>query len=76
VIGGYVSRRSDAPLYGSYLFGDLCSGRIWAIPTSFSGGTLPSALNSGLSLTSFGVGPSGRIYAVALSGGIYRVDGT
>jgi glucose/arabinose dehydrogenase len=76
VIGGYVSRRATAALYGRYLFGDYCSGRIWAIPASFHGGPLPAPLNSGLTLSSFGVGPSGRIYAVALNGAIYRIDGT
>ena len=76
VIGGYVSRRAGAALYGQYLFGDFCSGRIWAIPASFHGGPLPAPLNSGLTLSSFGVGPSGRIYAVALNGAIYRIDGT
>jgi glucose/arabinose dehydrogenase len=76
VIGGYVSRRPAAALYGRYLFGDFCSGRIWAIPASFDGGPLPQPLNSGLQLSSFGVGPSGRIYAISLSGAIYRVEGT
>ena len=65
-----------AALRGHYLFGDFCSGRIWAIPTSFKGGALPAPLNSGLQLSSFGVGPTGRIYAISLSGSIYRVDGT
>jgi glucose/arabinose dehydrogenase len=76
VIGGYVSRRPAAALYGRYFFGDLCSGRIWAIPSTFNGGPLPPALHSGLDLSSFGVGPSGRIYAISLSGAIYRVQGT
>jgi glucose/arabinose dehydrogenase len=76
VTGGYVSRRTGAPLAGHYLFGDFCSGRIWAIPTTFNGGTLPSPLASGLPLSSFGLGPHGRIYAISLSGAIYRVIGT
>jgi glucose/arabinose dehydrogenase len=76
VTGGYVSRRSGAALNGQYLFGDFCSGRIWAIPVSFNGGALPSPLNSGLQLSSFGVGPTGRIYAISLSGAIYHIDGS
>jgi glucose/arabinose dehydrogenase len=76
VTGGYVARRAGAPLAGQYLFGDFCSGRIWAIPASFNGGSLPSPLVSGLSLSSFGLGPGGRIYAISLSGAIYRVIGT
>ncbi len=45
VTGGYVSRRQGAPLYGQYVFGDFCSGRIWNVPTSFNGTTLPDTVH-------------------------------
>lgn len=76
VTGGYVSRRVGAPLYGQYVFGDYCSGRIWNIPTSFNGGALPTPLNTSLAISSFGIGRDLTIYAVNLGGSIYRVTGS
>jgi len=76
VTGGYVSRRGGAALYGDYVFGDFCSGRIWHVPTNFSGGSLPAPVMSGLMITSFGVGNDGQIYLVDLNGGLYRVLGS
>jgi glucose/arabinose dehydrogenase len=76
VIGGYVSRRSGASLFGDYVFGDICSGRIWHVPSSFNGTSLPAPLNTSLSLSSFGIGADLTIYAVSLSGSIYRVTGS
>ena len=76
VTGGYVSRRSGAPLYGQYIFGDFCSGRIWHVSTSFDGDTLPTPLNTSLNLSSFGQGRDLTIYAVDLNGSIYRVTGS
>ncbi len=76
VTGGYVSRRSGAPLYGRYVFGDYCSGRIWSIPTSFNGGSLPAPLMSGLAISSFGVGADGKLYVVDLGGSIYSITGS
>ena len=33
VSGGFVYRGEGVPsLYGSYVYGDFCSGRIWALP--------------------------------------------
>lgn len=76
VTGGYVARRAGAALFGRYLFGDYCSGRLWSIPESFSGGALPTPLDTGLSISSFGEGNDGRIYVLSLGGSIYRVNGT
>ena len=77
VTGGYVSRRSGAALYGDYIFGDYCSGRIWHIPASFNGGeSLPTPLNTSLSISSFGVDRDGVVYAVDLGGSIYRIRGS
>ena len=72
VTGGYVSRRPGAPLYGQYVFGDFCSGRMWHVPTSFRATTLPAPVMTGLSLSSFGEGHDGRLYALDLGGGLYR----
>lgn len=76
VTGGYVSRRPGAALYGQYVFGDFCSGRIWHVPTSFHGTSLPAPIMSGLSLSSFAEGHDGRLYALDLGGGLYSVTGS
>jgi len=78
VTGGYVSRRSGATLYGSYVFGDNCSGKVWVIPSSFVGGTaLPAPVaDTNYSISSFGEGADGRMYLVDLNGSVYRLDDT
>jgi hypothetical protein len=76
VTGGYVSRRPGAELYGQYLFGDYCSGRIWAIPWDFAGGPLPEPVDTPIMISSFGEGFDGRIYAMSLNGSVYSVVGT
>lgn len=78
VTGGYVSRRSGAALYGRYLFGDYCSGRVWAIPSNFDGNLASSHLreDTPYNISSFGEGADGRIYLVDLGGGVYRLNDT
>jgi glucose/arabinose dehydrogenase len=76
VVGGYVSRRPGADLEGRYVFGDTCSGRIWAIPEGFAGADLPEPLDTSLFISSFGEGFDGTLYVVSLSGGVYRVVGS
>jgi glucose/arabinose dehydrogenase len=76
VTGGYVSRRSGAPMAGKYVFGDYCSGKLWTISAGFAaGGALPSPVASaGFNISCFGEGADGRIYVCDLNGGaIYRV---
>jgi glucose/arabinose dehydrogenase len=74
VIGGYVYRGSAIPgLEGSYLFGDFCSGTIWA---AASGGVTSNAVELGPELdglTSFGEDASGELYAVSNGGVLARV---
>jgi glucose/arabinose dehydrogenase len=76
VTGGYVARRSGAPLFGRYIFGDYCSGRIWNVPAGSPGGALPSPLNTGLLISSFGEGQNGALYVVHHGGAIYRIVGS
>jgi glucose/arabinose dehydrogenase len=76
VTGGYVARRSNsAPLYGQYIFGDYCSGKVWAIPTDFAlGDSLPAPLaDTDYNISSFGVDNAGYVYLVHLNGSIYRL---
>jgi glucose/arabinose dehydrogenase len=69
VTGGYVSRRSGAALYGDYIFGDYCSGKVW----SLSGSTLTLLGDTAHNISSFGEGNDGRLYLVHRGGSIYRL---
>ncbi len=72
IIGGYVYRGgADASLQGKYVFGDFVSGRMWAL----SGGVAtqiasPFGTNT---LTSFGEGADGALYALGINGQIYQL---
>ena len=73
IIGGYVYRGGDASLAGQYVFGDFVSGRIWRM--SLSGGAVGSVTEmaspfGGFTLTSFGEGGDGALYAAGLNGDI------
>jgi hypothetical protein len=71
VIGGYVYRGTAQPaLAGGYLFGDYCSGSIWAIDPSGDQPREPTVVGSmDGSLSSFGEDESGELYATDISGG-------
>ena len=74
VIGGYVYRGTKLPsLQGSYIYGDYCSGRIWAL--DYDKNKLPNAkllVNSSLKISSFGEDEDGEIYILSLDGHIYE----
>ncbi|NOK63851.1 MAG: glucose dehydrogenase [Chloroflexi bacterium AL-W] len=64
VTGGYVYRGDTfANMQGSYIFGDYCSGRMWALRET-TPGTWEQAeiLSSNLSISSFGEDESGELY--------------
>ncbi len=77
VTGGYVYRGSEVPeLEGRYIYGDYCSGRVWALDDSgdeaeneqvfrFPASPFPA-------LTSFGEDANGELYLVRQSGQVYR----
>jgi glucose/arabinose dehydrogenase len=67
LVGGYVLR-------GRFVYGDVCSGRLWS--ARFRSGRLERPRRLGLSapyLVSFGRDGRGRVYAVSLGGWIWRV---
>jgi glucose/arabinose dehydrogenase len=79
VVGGYVYRGSAYPaMAGAYLFGDYCSGRIWALQANgASSQTAVQLLSSGMMISSFGEGESGTLYLTDLAGGgVYQVVGS
>ncbi|HYI21628.1 MAG TPA: PQQ-dependent sugar dehydrogenase [Candidatus Limnocylindrales bacterium] len=78
VTGGYVARRPGAALFGRYIYGDLCSGRVWSVPANFQrGGAVgPVLANTSHTISSFGEDANGRLYLIAYGGGIYRLNGS
>ena len=75
ITGGYVLRnRSYGGLRGTYVYGDLCEGRVRGArlaPGRASGRRIFGATVSELS--SFGEDARGRVYAASLSGPVYRL---
>jgi glucose/arabinose dehydrogenase len=69
VTGGYVWK-------GRYYYGDFCSGRVWSlrIANGEATGEREEAINVP-SLSSWGLDGRGNLYAVSLSGTVFRVTG-
>jgi glucose/arabinose dehydrogenase len=75
VTGGFVYRGERLPeLTGAYVYGDFCTGHIWALRHDGSEVTEHRLLfNSDLQIPAFGESPSGELYVLSFSGGIYRL---
>jgi glucose/arabinose dehydrogenase len=76
IIGGYVirDRSLGRPLYGRYVYGDLCDSRLRVAalrPGRARGDRLLGVRVS--NLVSFGEDARGRVYAVSLDGPVYRL---
>ena len=73
VTGGYVYRGARLPsLFGAYVYGDFCSGKIWAL--RYEGGQVTEQLelmDSRLEISSFGEDRSGEIFMCCRSMGGY-----
>ena len=77
VTGGYVYRGNGAAeLRGDYVFGDFCSGTIWAAARSGDGFTVRTVAGQIPQLTTFGEGATGELYAATLNGLLFRFAGT
>ena len=77
VTGGYVYHGHGAPqLRGSYVFGDLCSGVIWAAARSGNGFTVRTVSGQVSLLTTFGEDLTGELYAANLNGQLFRLVGS
>ena len=75
VTGGYVYRGDRMPsLYGAYVYGDYCSGKIWAL--RYDGSQVSEHMeivDSRLRIPSFGEDQSGELYILSFNGEIYRL---
>jgi glucose/arabinose dehydrogenase len=77
VTGGYVVRDKALPaLAGRYVYGDLCKGELRSVrlaPGSASGDAAIPGLAKVEQLSSFGEDARGRVYALSLTGPVYRL---
>lgn len=75
VIGGVVYRGAALPqLNGAYLFGDLCSGRIWALMNGgTASGTVVEIADLDVPVVSFGVDAEGEVLVLAFGGHVWRL---
>ena len=75
VTGGYVYRGNRLPsLFGAYIYGDFCSGKIWAL--RYDGAQVDEYLelvDSKLDISSFGEDQHGEMFILSFDGGIYRL---
>jgi glucose/arabinose dehydrogenase len=79
ITGGYVYRGTHIlGLIGRYVFGDFCSGRIWALrplaPDAWRADEwrMDELLDTPLNISSFGEDEAGELYVLDLNGAIYR----
>ncbi len=77
VTGGYVYRGSALPsLVGAYLYGDFCSGLIWALRPNGSGGWQNDLLlRTPYNISSFGEDEAGELYVLDHNGAAYKLIG-
>jgi len=76
IIGGFVSRGPSLPgLTGAYLYGDYCSGEVWAMRFNAAGDGFFEVrlLDTDLAISSFGEDAAGEIYVLSLTGEVYRI---
>jgi glucose/arabinose dehydrogenase len=77
ITGGFVYRGSRIPaLYGAYVFGDYCSGRIWGLRRDGETWARYPLLETGAYISTFGEDEQGELYFTDhRSGAIYRIEG-
>ena len=79
ITGGYVYRGSRLPsLQGRYIFGDYCSGKVWAFSRQPGDGVRAVDASDELfdtshKISSFGEDGNGELYIISLVGGIYTL---
>ena len=84
ITGGYVYRGSNIKsLYGKYLFGDYCTGKIWSLKINQDGSTsnlvdhtseiLKSMNKKEFYLSSFGQDNDNELFLIDYNGSIYKL---
>ena len=75
VIGGIVYRGDAVSgLDGKYVFGDFCTGEVYALDAD-SPGAIERVVGGLEQVTSFGVDGEGRVYVTALDGSVWTLEG-
>ena len=79
VSGGTRARGDGAgTLAGWYVYGDYCSGTVWALEVTGQGASMAPGRNVAIGtvegLTAIVDGPGGELYAVSLQGPVLRLD--
>jgi glucose/arabinose dehydrogenase len=73
VTGGYVYHGASLPeLQGWYIYGDFCTGRVWAVNAEGERKTPIPIADTGLAISSFAQAPDGEVYAVTFDNRIVR----
>ncbi len=75
ITGGYRYRGNTYPgLYGVYLYGDLCTGRVWGASPDGSLWTAVELSDTAYTITTFGEDEAGDLYVVNYSSGaVYKI---
>jgi glucose/arabinose dehydrogenase len=74
ITGGYVYRGGRIrDLVGRYLFGDYCSGTLWALRDDGGRWVRESLLDTGLRISSFGEDQAGELYVVDHRGTVQQL---
>ncbi len=72
ITGGYVYRGAQGAFpAGTYVFGDYCTGEIFA----WNGATQTLLLDTALNISSFGEDEQGELYVIGLGGTLSRIVG-
>jgi glucose/arabinose dehydrogenase len=75
ITGGEVYRGFAYPnLYGTYLYADYCSGKIWSLQKSGNDWITTRLEDTGFSITTFGMSEDGNVYLSDESGGVYLIS--
>jgi hypothetical protein len=77
VTGGYRHRGPSGALWGTYIYGDYCSGRIWGATFNGTSWSAVELINSPYLISSFGEDEAGEVYVAhhgsSGSGAVYRL---
>jgi len=75
VIGGFVYHGASIPaMRGTYVFGDLDTGKIWNLTeTTANTWNRTLLMQSGLTISSFGQDQAGELYVVDFNGKVFKI---
>ena len=74
VTGGYVYRGSEMPeLRGWYVYGDFCSGKVWAVNAGADTGDAVPLADTGLNISAFMEDAAGELYLVTFNNAIFKL---